>query len=52
MSVDHGEQGTNDEAFHMDVEHIYTLEASSIPPPLLMLKIGAPVILMRNIYPR
>jgi adenine/guanine phosphoribosyltransferase-like PRPP-binding protein len=51
MSVDHAEQGANDEAFHMDVEYLYTLEASGIPPAWLALKIGAPVILMRNINP-
>src|SRR5271170_3677616 len=41
----------DDEAFHMDNEYLHTLEASGIPPARLTLKVGAPVILMRNMNP-
>ena len=51
VSVDRAEQGADDEAFHMDDEYLHTLEASGIPPARLTLKIGAPVILMRNMNP-
>jgi hypothetical protein len=51
MSVDHAEQGADHEAFHMDDEYLHTLETSGIPPARLTLKVGAPVILMRNMNP-
>lgn len=51
MSVGHAEQDASDEAFHMDAEYLYTLEASGIPPAWLTLMIGALVILIRNINP-
>jgi hypothetical protein len=51
VSVDSAEQGADDEAFHMDDEYLHTLEASGIPPARLTLKVGAPVILTRNMNP-
>lgn len=50
-SVDHAEQGADNEAFHMDDEYLHTLETSGIPPARLALKVGAPVILLRNMNP-
>jgi ATP-dependent exoDNAse (exonuclease V) alpha subunit len=50
-SVDHAEQGADDDAFHMDDEYLHTLETSGIPPARLTLKVGAPAILMRNMNP-
>jgi hypothetical protein len=48
VSMDHAEQGADDEAFHMVFEY---LEASGIPPVRLTLKIGAPVMLIQSMNP-
>jgi ATP-dependent DNA helicase PIF1 len=50
-SVDSAEQRSEDKAFYMNDEYFHTLKASGIPSARLMLKISAPVMLIRNMNP-
>ena len=52
-STDSVEQ--NGEEDHMELppaEVLQTFNASSLPPSKLSLKVGAPVIVLRNLYPK
>jgi hypothetical protein len=50
-SVNNAEQRFKDKAFHINDKYFYTLKASEISLTRLILKINAPIILMRNINP-
>ena len=52
-SVDQIENGTAQErGDFLPPEFLRTLQTPSLPPSQLQLKLGAPVILMRNLYPK
>ena len=51
ISVDTAEGGAENQAFRIDDEYLHTLEASGILPTRLTLKVGASVILLRNMNP-
>jgi ATP-dependent DNA helicase PIF1 len=50
ISVDHVEQD-DDDRFQYTVEYLQSCNASGIPNSHLMLKVGAPVLLLRNMNP-
>ena len=53
FSIDTAESGSNEEDGNMfPVEYLQSLNLASLPPSKLKLKVGAPVILLRNLYPK
>ena len=53
FSIDTAESGNNEEDGNMfPVEYLQSLNLASLPPSKLKLKVGAPVILLRNLYPK
>ena len=52
-SVDQAESIENEESGNaLPTEYLQSLNLASLPPSKLCLKIGAPVILLRNLYPK
>ena len=53
FAIDTAESSSNEEDGNMfPVEYLQSLNLASLPPSKLKLKVGAPVILLRNLYPK
>ena len=52
-SIDQAESiGSDGVEYELPVEYLQSLNLASLPPSKLCLKIGAPIILLRNLYPK